>query len=129
GLTTFERFPLLGVGPFAFTRTYDALRPPEAPGTKTAVAFDPHSLPLAFAASGGIVSVVTLTVSFTIVLRKVLRDARRSAALPRAVGFGLAAALVALLIDGGINTISLFFPLGLQVVPLALAVVRTDALR
>ena len=129
GLTTFERFPLLGVGPFAFPRTYDELRPPEGPGTKTAVAFDPHSLPIAFAADGGIVAIVTLTASFAIVLRRVLRDARAASALPRALGFGLAAALVALLADGAINTLSLFFPLGLQVVPLALAVVRTDALR
>jgi hypothetical protein len=129
GLTTFARFPLLGVGPLAFPRAYDALRPPEAPGTRTAVAFDPHSLPIAFAAEGGIVAIVTLTASFTIVLRKVLREARAAAALPRALAFGLAAALVALLVDGGINTLSLFFPLGLQVVPLALAVIRTDALR
>ena len=128
GLTTFERFPLLGVGPLAFPKTYDVLRPPDAPGTRTAVAFDPHSLPIAFAADGGIVAIVTLTISFTIVLRRVLRDARRSAALPRALGFGLAAALLALLIDCSINTISIFFALGLQVVPLALAAARTGAL-
>ncbi len=129
GLTTFERFPLLGVGPLAFPKTYDVLRPPGAPGVRTAVAFDPHSLPIAFAADGGIVALVTLTASFWIVLRKVLRDAGRAAALPRALGLGLGAALIALLVDGGINTIVLFFPLGLQVVPLALAAVRTDALR
>ncbi len=127
GLTTFARFPLLGVGPLAFPKTYDVLRPPEAPGTMTAVAFDPHSLPIAFAADGGIVAVVTLTVSFTIVLRRVLRDARGASARARGLALGLAAGLIALLIDGGINTIVLFFPLGLQVVPLALAVVRTDA--
>jgi O-antigen ligase len=129
GWTTFTRFPLLGVGPLAFPRTYDAMRPPDAPGTRTAVAFDPHSLPLSFAADGGIVAIVTLTLSFTIVLRRVLREARRGSPATRALGLGLAAALVALLVDGGINTIILFFPLGLQVVPLALAVVRTDALR
>jgi hypothetical protein len=128
GLTTFERFPLLGVGPLAFPKTYDVLRPPEAPGNRTAVAFDPHSLPIAFAADGGIVAIVTLIASFTIVLRKVLRDARRSATLTRALGFSLAAALLALLIDVGINTVSIFFALGLQVVPLALAAARTDAL-
>ncbi len=128
GLTTFARFPLLGVGPLAFPKTYDALRPPEAPGSRTAVAFDPHSLPIAFAADGGIVAIVTLTISFAIVLRRVLREARGAARAARALALGLAAALVALLIDGGINTIVLFFPLGLQVVPLALAVVRTDAL-
>ena len=127
GLTTFERFPLLGVGPLAFPKTYDVLRPPGAPGPRTPVAFDPHSLPIAFAADGGIVALVTLTASFTIVLRRVLRAARGATALPRALAFGLSAALIALLIDGGINTISLFFPLGLQVVPLALAAVRNDA--
>jgi O-antigen ligase len=128
GLTTFARFPLLGVGPLAFPKTYDALRPPEAPGSRTAVAFDPHSLPIAFAAEGGIVAIVTLTMSFALVLRRVLRDARGAAGAARGLALGLAAALVALLIDGGINTIVLFFPLGLQVVPLAVAVVRTDAL-
>ena len=128
GLTTFERFPLLGVGPLAFPKTYDVLRPPDAPGTRTAVAFDPHSLPIAFAADGGIVAIVTLIASFTIVLRKVLRDARRAGPLPRALGLSLAAALLALLVDVSINTVSIFFALGLQVVPLALAAARTGAL-
>jgi O-antigen ligase len=129
GLTTFQRFPLLGVGPFAFHHTYDAMRPPDAPGTHTAVAFDPHSLPIAFAAEGGTVAIVTLIASFAIVLRTVLRGARRAPGAARVLGLGLAAALIALLIDVGINTLNLFFPLGLQVVPLALAVVRTNALR
>jgi O-antigen ligase len=128
GLTTFERFPLLGVGPLAFPKTYDVMRPPDAPGTRTAVAFDPHSLPIAFAADGGIVAVVTLIVSFTIMLRSVLHDARRAAPLPRTLGLALAAGLLALLVHVSINTVSIFFALGLQVVPLALAVGRTDAL-
>jgi O-Antigen ligase len=129
GLTTFERFPLLGVGPFAFPRTYDELRPPDAPGTTTAVAFDPHSLPIAFAADGGIVAIVTLTVSFGILLRQLMRGARGAAALPRALGFSLAAALIALLADSAINTLSLMFPLCLMVTTLGVAVIRTDALR
>ena len=129
GLTTFERFPLLGVGPFAFPRTYGELRPPDAPGTTTAVAFDPHSLPIAFAADGGIVAIVTLTVSFGILLRQLLRGARGAAALPRALGFSLAAALIALLADSAINTLSLMFPLCLMVTTLGVAVIRTDALR
>ena len=129
GLTTFERFPLLGVGPFAFPRTYDELRPPDAPGTTNAVAFDPHSLPIAFAADGGIVAIVTLTVSFVILLRALLRGARGAAALPRALGFSLAATLIALLADSAINTLSLMFPLCLQVTMLGVAVARTDALR
>jgi O-antigen ligase len=129
GLTTFLHFPLLGVGPLAFPKTYGEMRPPDAPGERTAVAFDPHSLPIAFAADGGTVAVVTLIASFTIVLRGALAAARGAPPRARALGFALAAALVALLVDCGINTLSLLFPLGLQVVPLAFAVVRTDALR
>ena len=128
GLTTFERFPLLGVGPIAFAKTYDALRPPEAPGDRTAVAFDPHSLPIAFAADGGTVAVVTLAVAFTIMLRRVLAASRGASSRARALALGLAAALAALGIDSAINTIVLIFALGLQVVPLSLAVVRTNAL-
>ncbi|HEX3467069.1 MAG TPA: O-antigen ligase family protein [Candidatus Elarobacter sp.] len=127
GLTTFERFPLLGVGPLAYGRTYDVMRPPDAPGAKTAVAFDPHSLPIAFAAEGGIIALVTLTASFVILLGRLLHDARNARPFSRAVALGAGAAVVALTIDGAINTISLYFPLGLQFVALGLAVVRTDA--
>jgi O-antigen ligase len=129
GLATFARFPLLGTGPLAFPRTYEEMRPPDAPGNRTAVAFDPHSLPIAFAAEGGIVAVVTLVLSFTIVLRTALREAGGASARPRMLMLAVAAALVALMVHASINTLSLFFPLGLQVVPLALAVVRTNALR
>ncbi len=128
GLTTFERFPLLGVGPLGFSKTYDALRPPEAPGPQTPVAFDPHSLPIAFAADGGLLAVVTLTFSLVVILRRTFRAARAAKQVPRALALGLAAGLIALVIDCGINTISIFFALGLQVVPLALAVVRNDAI-
>jgi len=128
GITTILRFPLLGSGPLAFSRTYDELRPPEGPGPRTPVAFDPHSLPIAFAAGGGILALVTLTASVTVLLRRVFREARGARPLPRALALGLAVGLIALILDCGINTISIFFVLWLQVVPLALAVVRTDAL-
>jgi hypothetical protein len=103
------------------------MRPPDAPGGGEPVAFDPHSLPIAFAADGGIVAVVTLAISLGIVLRRIVVSAARAAPVPRAVALGLAAGLVALVVDCGINTISLFFPLFLQVTPLALAAARTDA--
>jgi hypothetical protein len=127
GLTTFARFPLLGVGPLAFSRTYDEMRPPEAPGPHTPVAFDPHSLPIATAAEGGIVTLIMLAFSPLTVELHVLRAARVAAGVPRALAFGIAAGFVALLIDCGINTIALFFPLFLTVVPLGIAVSRTDA--
>jgi O-antigen ligase len=128
GLTTFARFPLLGVGPIAFGRTYDELRPPDAPGPRTPVAFDPHSLPISFAAEGGILAVVTLVVSLTIVLRTIVAAARSSSRLARALAMGVVAATFALLVDSTINTIILFFAMILQVVPLSLGVSRTDAL-
>lgn len=127
GWTTFQRFPLLGVGPLAYARTYDALRPPDAPGSRTPVAFDPHSLPLAFAASGGLVALVTLVASVLIMQRRAFQAARGASPVPRALALGLAAGLIALYVDVSINTISLFFPLGLQGVALAIAVGRNDA--
>jgi len=128
GWTTFTRFPLLGVGPLAYGKTYAVLRPPDAPGPQTPVAFDPHSLPLAYAAEGGLVALVMLVVGPALLVRRVVRAAAVAPALPRAFGFGLVAGFVAFLVHCGLNTISIFFPLYLQVVPLALAVVRTDAL-
>lgn len=126
GWTTFERFPLLGVGPLAYAKTYDVLRPPDAPGSRTPVAFDPHSLPLAFAADGGLVAVVVLTASVLILQRRVYRAARGASGTSRALALGLAAGLVALYVDCTINTISLFFPLGYQGVALALAAARHE---
>ncbi len=123
----FERFPLLGVGPLAYSRMYEELRPPAAPGDRTAVAFDPHSLPIAFAAEGGILAVVTLVASYVAVLGLLLRRARRAAALPRMLAYGIAAGFIALSVDVTINTIVIFFALGMQAVPLGLAAVRTDA--
>jgi O-antigen ligase len=128
GLTTIARFPLTGVGLFAYGRTYDAVRPPDAPGSRTPVAFDPHSLPIAYAAEGGMLVLVSLIASLAIVLRQVVGTARSSVGTPRGLAFGITAGLVALLVDGGINTVSIFLPLYLQMVPLALGVVRTDAL-
>jgi O-Antigen ligase len=128
GITTFLRFPLLGVGPLAFEKTYDELRPPDAPGPQTPVAFDPHSLPITFAAECGIFAEVALAATFTILLRVAFGAARGAPPLQRALALSLAAAFIALILDSGINSIVVFFALTLQVAPLAYAVVRTDAI-
>jgi hypothetical protein len=117
---------LLGVGPLAYAKTYEVFRAPDGPGPRAPVAFDPHSLPLSFAASGGLIALVTLTASVVILQRRIYRDARSAAPLSRAVALGLASGLIALYVDCSINTISLFFPLGLQGVALALAVTRCE---
>ena len=62
GVRTWLAFPLTGVGPFAFRRTYDVLRPPEAPGGEAPVAFDPHSLPLAYLDESGLVGLARAAV-------------------------------------------------------------------
>ncbi len=127
GLTTFERFPLLGVGPLAFSRTYDELRPPEAPGPRTPVAFDPHSVPLAFAADGGLVAVVTVLTTWAFLVSTIVRGARVPSQRTRMLALGLGSAFVAFIFDCSINTISLVFPVTLQVAPMALGVLRSDA--
>ncbi|HTJ28097.1 MAG TPA: O-antigen ligase family protein [Candidatus Limnocylindria bacterium] len=128
GWTTFTRFPLLGVGPLAYAKTYEVFRSPDAPGPRAPVAFDPHSLPLSFAASGGLVALVTLGASVVILQRRIYRDARTAPQVGRLVALGLASGLLALYVDCTINTISLFFPLGLQGVGFALAAAREGVL-
>jgi hypothetical protein len=128
GWTTFTRFPLLGVGPLAYAKTYEVFRSPDAPGPRAPVAFDPHSLPLSFAASGGLVALVTLGASVVILQRRIYRDARTAPRVGRLVALGLASGLLALYVDCTINTISLFFPLGLQGVGFALAAAREGVL-
>ena len=125
GWTTFERFPLLGVGPLAYAKTYDVLRPPAAPGPQTPVAFDPHSLPLAFAADGGLVAVVVLVISGVTLQRRIYREAASAPPAARALALGLAASLIALYVECAINTISIVFALGYGGVALALAAVRS----
>lgn len=125
GWTTFERFPLLGVGPLAYGKTYDVLRPPAAPGPQTPVAFDPHSLPLAFAADGGLLAVVVLGISAVTLQRRVYREASGAPPPARALALGLAAGLIALYVDCSINTISIVFALGYGAVGLALATLRS----
>src|SRR6202022_931557 len=99
-----------------FPRTYDEMRPPDAPAASTAVAFDPHSLLIASAAYGGIVALVTFIATPGIMLRSLLRAAGTAAADARPVTLALFAALLALVVDCSINSLTLYFPLFLQVV-------------
>jgi hypothetical protein len=125
GWTTFERFPLFGVGPLAYYRTYDSFRPPNAPGPGTPIANDPHSLPLAFAASGGLLSVLTLIASALILQRRAYAGAAGAGTLARGVILGLASGMVALYVDSLLNTVSIIFPLSYQSIALAIAIGRT----
>jgi hypothetical protein len=127
GIATFERFPLTGVGALAFGRTYDAMRTPDAPGSQHPIAFDPHSIPISVAASGGIVSLVTLLASTIFLQRRVYFAAARAPGASRFVAIGLASGLIGLYVDCLPNTIVIFFPLMYQTTALALALSRNAA--
>ena len=114
GVRTWLAFPLTGVGPFAFRRTYDVLRPPEAPGGEAPVAFDPHSLPLAYLDESGLVGLIALLWCWSVYVREIPRVLRGADPRRRALVYALAGGLVALNVHVLVNTISIYFALALQ---------------
>jgi O-antigen ligase len=126
GLRTWLAFPLTGVGPFAFRRTYDVLRPPEAPGGEAPVAFDPHSLPLAFLDESGLVGLAALLFGWSVYIREIPRALRSAGPRRRLLAYAMAAGIVALNVHVLVNTISIYFPLATQGVALALALAQRD---
>jgi O-antigen ligase len=126
GLRTWLAFPLTGVGPFAFRRTYDVVRPPEAPGGEAQVAFDPHSLPLAYLDESGLVGFVALMWCWSVYIREIPRVLRSADPRRRALVYALAGGLVALNIHVLVNTISIYFALATQGAALALALAQRD---
>lgn len=126
GIRTWTAFPFSGVGPFAFRRTYDALRPPEAPGEEAPVAFDPHSLPLAYLAESGLVGFIALLWCWSVYLRAVPRALHSADFRRRALVYALAGGLVALQVHVLVNTISIYFAFATQGAALALALAQHD---
>jgi O-antigen ligase len=126
GVRTWLAFPLTGVGPFAFRRTYDVLRPPEAPGGETPVAFDPHSLPVAYLDESGLVGLGALLWCWSVYVREIPRVLRAADPRRRALVYALAGGLVALNIHVLVNTISIYFALATQGAALALALAQRD---
>jgi O-antigen ligase len=126
GLRTWLAFPLTGVGPFAYRRTYDALRPPEAPGGEAPVAFDPHSLPLAYLDESGLVGFAALLFCWSVYIREIPRVLRTADPRRRALVYAVAGGLVALNVHVMVNTISIYFALATQGAALALALAQRD---
>ena len=126
GLRTWLACPLTGVGPFAFVRTYDVLRPPEAPGSEAPVAFDPHSLPLAYLDESGLIGFVALMWCWSVYIREIPRVLRSADPRRRALVYALAGGLVALNVHVLVNTISIYFALATQGAALALALAQRD---
>jgi hypothetical protein len=126
GWRTFAAFPLSGVGPLAFHRTYDVLRPPDAPGPRTPVAYDPHSLPLAFVDGSGLVGLCALVFGYTVYVGAIVRALRTAPPRRRATALAVGAGVLALNIDVLINTISLYFALSAMALALVVVLARTD---
>lgn len=126
GVRTWLAFPLTGIGPFAFRRTYEVLRPPDAPGGDAPVAFDPHSLPLAFLDESGLVGLAALLWCWSVYLREIPRALQAATPRRRALVYALAGGLVALNVHVLVNTISIYFALATQGAALALALAQRD---
>lgn len=126
GARTWLAFPLTGVGPFQFRRTYEVLRPPEAPGGEAPVAFDPHSLPLAYLAESGLVGFAALMWCWSVYVREIPRVLRGADPRRRALVYALAGGLVALNVHVLANTISIYFALATQGAALALALAQRE---
>jgi hypothetical protein len=126
GARTWLAFPLTGVGPLAFRRTYDVLRPPEAPGGAAPVAFDPHSLPLAYLSESGLIGFAALLICWSVYLREIPRAARAAGPRRRALVYAAAAGLVALNVHVLANTISIYFALAPQGAALVLALAQRE---
>jgi O-antigen ligase len=113
-----DRFPLLGVGPFNFSRLYALVRAPDGDAT----AFHAHSLYLTFFAEFGIlgVSAVAWTLwRFAGELRRRLSTASPEASL---LACSVAAGLVGVAVQGLIDTVSVvIFGLWMPTMALALA--------
>lgn len=126
GVRTFVHFPLSGVGPLSYVRTYDVFRPPDAPGPRTPVAYDPHSLPLAFVDGSGVAGLCALIFGYAVYLRAIAGALRTAPARRRAVALAVGAGLLALNLHVLLNTISLYFALSAQTLALILALARVD---
>lgn len=116
-----DRFPLLGVGPFDFSRLYPVVRAPDADAT----AFHAHSVYLTFFAELGLAGVVTL--GWTIFRFAGELRARLRTATPHATFLCLAitAGLAGVAVQGLIDTVSVvIFGLWMPTIALALAAAR-----
>jgi putative inorganic carbon (HCO3(-)) transporter len=118
-----DRFPLLGVGPFNFSRLYAVVRSPDGDPT----AFHAHSLYLTFFAEFGIVGVTAVGWTlwrFASELQRRIAKASPAAAL---LAWGAAAGLVGVAVQGLIDTVSVvIFGLWMPTMGLALAAARDE---
>jgi O-antigen ligase len=121
GVATFVRFPLTGVGPLAFNRTYDVMRAPDGTPGGEPVAYDPHNMALSILAESGIVGFAAIVFGWTqfiiLVRRALLAAEPRARFLSACICAGLAATVIHVML----NSVSLSFGIWSQFMALALA--------
>ncbi len=106
GMTTFELFPLFGVGPAAYDRVHPAVRPATAGAEASFASLHPHNIVLSLLAEEGVVGFAI--VAFAIVLFVRAFHARLHGAPParRRAAFALGAGLVGTLGHGMVDLVA-----------------------
>ncbi len=121
GLATFVRFPVTGVGPLAFHRTYEAVRAPDGTHAEEPIAYDPHNMALSILAESGLIGFAAIVFGwwqFVTLARRALAAANPKA---RFLSACICAGLAATLLHVMLNSVSLSFGIWSQFMALALA--------
>jgi O-antigen ligase len=98
-------FPLTGAGPMAYWRVYPSLRLPNGAPPGTFGALHPHDAYLSWAGETGLVGVVALGVGWLVFVRAMRGALANAPAASRRFALGVAAGLVAVLVQGVFDTI------------------------
>jgi O-antigen ligase len=105
GLRVAELFPLTGVGPMAYFRVYPAVRPPNGDLPGTFGALHPHDAYLSLAGETGLVGVGATLFGWLRFGRAFRAGVSRLDGGARRFAYGVAAGLVAVLVQGLFDTI------------------------
>jgi O-antigen ligase len=120
GWRTFQLFPLTGVGPIAYYRTYPFVRPPDGPPVGTPISYDPHDLFLTLLAETGVAG-AALFASMWWRWFVLYRDAlRRAPPARRIIPLAIGAGLAGLWAVSTLNTLSIVFAMWANFMALAL---------
>jgi O-antigen ligase len=105
GIRVAELFSLTGAGPMAYWRVYPAIRQPNGDLPGTFGALHPHDAYISLAGETGLVGLTACGYGWWLAARAVAGALAERPARERALGLGVCAALVAVLVQGIFDTI------------------------
>jgi O-antigen ligase len=105
GIRVVELFPLTGVGPMAYFKVYPAVRPPNGDLPGTFGALHPHDVYLSLTGETGLVGLAAAAFGWLRFSRAFRAGVRTLDPRGRRFAFGVAAALVAVLVQGFFDTV------------------------